>query len=84
MKRQYRTFAIVKMCTGLPVSNVVGTAIDIASAVEAGRFTVKWHLTDAAAQAAHVPRPMKTSHFEKMALFDWLLAAEANVAVNLR
>jgi len=68
----------------LPVSNIVGTAIDIASPVEARCFTVKRHVTDAAAQTAHVPRTMKTSHFEEMTFFDWLLAAEANVAVNVR
>lgn len=68
----------------LPVSNIVGTAIDIASSIEARCFTVKWHVTDAAAQTAHVPRTMKASHFEKMTLFDGLLAAEANVAVNVR
>jgi len=68
------------MC--IPVSDVVSAAVDIMSAIEARRLTVKWYLTDAAAQAAHVPRTMKTSHFEQMTLFDRLLAAEADVAVD--
>ena len=67
----------------IPVSDVVGTAVDITSAIEARRFTVEWHLTDAATQAAHVPRTMEASHFEKMSLFDRLFATETNVAVNV-
>ena len=70
------------MC--VPVPDVVSTAVDISSAVEAGRFTVKWQLTDAASQTAHVPWSMKTSHLEQVTLSDRLLAAEAHVTAELR
>jgi len=74
----------VARCACIPVSDVVGTAVDIASTIEARRLAVKRQLADAAAEAAHVPRTMKASHFEQMTLFNRLLAAEANVAGHFR
>jgi len=67
----------------IPVSDVIRTAVDITPAIEARRFTIKRYLADAAAQAAHMPRTMKTSYFEQMTLFNRLLAAEANVAIDV-
>ena len=67
----------------VPVSDIVSTAVDITSAIEARCFTIKWYLTDAASKTAHVPRTMKASHFEQMTLFNRLLATEANVAIDV-
>jgi len=62
-----------------PVADVVGAAVDVTSAVEAGSLAVKWQLTDAAAQASHVPGPVKTAHFEQVTLLNRLRTTEANV-----